>query len=61
MNNFNPEALLIYPNIATVQILSDDGDMKLTYTKKNKKKKCRCKDLEDTKLKYFRSIWIDVD
>jgi hypothetical protein len=63
--DFNPEAFFIYPGTTGIQLLSDDGDMPINNRKvgkkKNKLKNCRCKDLPDTKMKYFRGMRVEID
>lgn len=55
---FNPEAIVLYPNSKSFQVLSDDGDIKMSGVKDSKKVDCSCKDLPDPKMKSFRNVWI---
>lgn len=53
---FNPEAVVIYPNIdSKFQILSDDGSVK-------REGETPCKELPpDSEQKFFRSVWVNVE
>lgn len=53
---FNPEAVVIYPNLdSKFQVLSDDGSVK-------REGETPCKDLPpDSDRKFFRSVWVNVE
>jgi len=53
---FNPEAIVIYPNLDNkFQILSDDGSVK-------REGETPCKDLPpESEQKFFRSVWVNVE
>ena len=55
-NSFNPEEIVVYDNLATVQILSDDGTMSVFDGAGSS---CNCKALDDANRKFFRSLWLD--
>jgi hypothetical protein len=52
LNNYHPEALVIYPQLGLqdFQVLSDDGTAVIDG--------CPCKDLKDPSRQAFRSFWV---
>jgi hypothetical protein len=53
LENFNPEALIVYPGRDAFQVLSDDGTRRIgTET---------CKNLHDAKQRRFRSVWVQSE
>jgi hypothetical protein len=51
--NFNPEAILVYPDAARpFQVLSDDGTMLINGV--------ACKSLANANLKKFRAVWVSL-
>ena len=51
MKDFNPEAVVVYPNNArSFQLLSDDGTLPVDG--------CACKRLPDPANRHFRSVWV---
>ncbi len=55
MDNFNPEALVIYKNRSAFQVFSDDGAMTVEDGLGGT---CDCKELSQPGKKRFRGIWI---
>ncbi len=54
--DFNPEALIVYDDHSAVQVLSDDGTLRLDDGAGGV---CVCKELQDARLKKYRSLWIE--
>jgi hypothetical protein len=51
--NFNPEALIVYPdNAKPLQLLSDDGTVQINGV--------GCKTLANTNLRKFRAVWVSL-
>jgi hypothetical protein len=51
--DFNPEAIIVYPDLAKpLQLLSDDGTLIINGV--------GCKSLTKTDLKKFRAVWVDL-
>ena len=52
LNNYHPEALIIYPGLGLkeIQVLSDDGTLLIDG--------CPCKALKDINQRTFRSFWV---
>jgi hypothetical protein len=53
LKRFQPEAVIAYPGVADLQILSDDGSRSIDDA--------RCKDLPDPAQRRFRSFWVRTD
>ena len=54
-DNYNPEAVILYPDSKMLQLLSDDGAILVNDGAGDA---CACKDLEEVERKTFRSRWI---
>ena len=52
LKQFNAEAVVLYPGRTEVQLLSDDGRQKAGGTD--------CKDSDNTPLRRFRSLWLNL-
>jgi hypothetical protein len=57
---FRPEAIIVYPEGKSIQLLSDDGELRVNYAAKKKKERGpRNKDLKEPEKRSFRSLWLD--
>ncbi len=68
IENFTPEALIVYPKSGRLQVLSDDGTLKVKVDSpaecqpgEFKDGECEAKYLIDQRRKTFRSLWIAGD
>lgn len=50
--DFNPEALLVYPQRRPIQVLSDDGTRRIGTQP--------CKEVKDPTQRRFRSYWVEI-
>jgi hypothetical protein len=50
--NFNPEALIVYPNRRPIQLLSDDGTRRIGSQP--------CKEIKDPAQRRFRGYWVSL-
>ncbi len=65
---FTPEALIVYPGKDQVQLLSDDGTLKVKVSSpaeceegEYQDGECQAKYLLDSRRKTFKSVWVDVE
>jgi hypothetical protein len=67
VGTFTPEALIVYPGDGKVQLLSDDGALKVAVNSPSeckpgtfKKGYCEAKHLLDRRRQTFRSMWLSL-
>ncbi len=68
LNNFTPEALIVFGNSGKLLALSDDGSIDITISdsseclkgKRTKKNKCPNKFLSEQNKKHFRGMWLEL-